>query len=146
MGLVARSTARGRVILCYFFGPYTERPTAGDFVGLTRKDAVAAIIVGDLALIEGTWPVIGDARDWARNEWPMPMFVRREPVSGRIWRVYRSDTNPNKMVKQELATDIVSDQIRNDAVYGYGAAEDLLEHLFVGHQVTEKSSGDRGIR
>ena len=125
VGLVARATAKGKVILCYFFGPCRAAiPALDEVERLTPSDAIRAIRVGDLGLIRGKWPIIGHAASWTRSDWPMPTFVRRDPLSRRAWRVYHSDTDPNLVDREEL--EQYESTLEDDALYGAGAAELVL--------------------
>jgi len=66
-GLVARTTSRGRVILCYFFGPRQESvPILAEVEGLQPSGAIRALRVGDLGLIQGDWPIVGQSAAWYR--------------------------------------------------------------------------------
>jgi hypothetical protein len=129
LGIVARATKKGRVILCYFFGPRRNCiPALFEIKHLRPADAVRVILVGDLGLIEGEWPVIGECAHWKREEWPIPVFLRNEPISGRRWRVYHSDTDPNLVLREEPS--VVNDEgLEPDGLYGSGAAELLLTKL-----------------
>jgi hypothetical protein len=51
VGVVARATKRGKVILAYFFGPHrSEVPSLDEVERLSPEDAVAVAHVGDLGL------------------------------------------------------------------------------------------------
>jgi len=103
-GVVARATTEGRIILCYFFGPQRRSlPILPDVKSLKATEAIRAARISDLFLFQGKWPIIGCSERWNRSEWPMPVFVRREPNGTRAWRVYYSDTNPSTLVREEPA-------------------------------------------
>jgi hypothetical protein len=128
VGLVARATAKGRVILCYFFGPRrTAVPALSELERLKPSDAIWVARVGDLALIRGQWPIIGQTESWKRCEWPLPAFVRRDPLSGKAWRVFHSDTDPSLIDREEPET--YESSLENDGVYGAGAVELVLTKL-----------------
>lgn len=128
VGLVARSTTKGKVILCYFFGPRLKLvPILGDIEQLKPGDAIRVVQVGDLGLIRGQWPVIGQATMWNRSEWPMPQFVRRCPLSRRAWRVFRSDTDPAVVESEE--PEPYESTLESDGLHGAGSAEILLTKL-----------------
>jgi hypothetical protein len=83
--------------------------------------AALRIRFGDLGLINGSWPILGKIANWNRAEWPLPEFVRRDPLSNKAWLVRRSDTDPGKIVF-ERPIDFDS-PLENDSVSGYGAVE-----------------------
>jgi hypothetical protein len=134
-GLVARATKRGRVILCYFFGPFEAAPTLADVAKLKAGEAAYVALVGDLYLIDGKWPVLGSLSEWQRADWPIPLFVRREPFTERIWLVHRADDNPNKRVREELLDSPPLDALREDRIHGSGAVETVLTKLLSGRRL-----------
>jgi len=129
-GLVARATKKGRVILCYFFGRYQNIPALNDVSCLKIDSAILAVRVGDLALIDSTWPIIGSISSWNREQWPMPLFVRREePLSKRAWLVHRSDIDPNLVVHEELLREPPADNLRSDSIFSSRSAQKVLNKL-----------------
>lgn len=127
IGVVAR--AKRACILGYFFGPRRDSiPRLDDVSTLKPTSAVLVLRVGDLGLVNGEWPIIGNSMSWDRADWPMPVFIRYEPISLRKWLVYYSDTDPSKRVKevQELSE---KPDLPRDLLAGYGAAEARLSKL-----------------
>ena len=125
-GVAARVAPRGKIVFGYFFGPKTETPAAAG-TELNPANAVLRVRFGDLGLINGEWPVIGTVPDWDRGRWPMPEFVRRDPLSGRVWIVRYADDNPTTVEEEHLA-DAECDG-GTDSLYGYGAVEIALTGL-----------------
>jgi hypothetical protein len=129
VGVVARATKAGPIILCYFFGPRRlSLPTVTELEHLQTKDALKVLRVGDLGLTNKSWPIIGVATSWNRTDWPMPVFLRTEYLTSRVWRVYYSDDDPLEIVKEERETSGDSTLIRN-STFGYVAAELVLDHV-----------------
>ncbi len=125
LGLVARSNARG-VILGYFFGPrHMEVPALAATGALQPKEAVLVEMFGDLGIIEGKWPVLGSVGPWNRKRWRVPLFVRKDAITGECELVEYSDENLD-----ELRTVPCSAKEANkhpqDGISGYGAVEILL--------------------
>lgn len=66
----------------------------------------------------------------------MPIFIRREVpllIQGkmsvpRAWRVYRSDTDPNKVIREERE-EFNSTSFEEDGLFGAGAVEIELTKL-----------------
>ena len=130
VGLAARNTPRGACILAYFFGVrYDEVPHISDLENYRPSDAVRIFRVGDLGIINGEWKVLGQASNWNRSWWPMPNFVRREPISNRIWLVTYSDDNPSLVLTEKLINQEEAFGLGTDSLYGYGAAEKTLLKL-----------------
>lgn len=123
VGLVARSGPRGRVLFGYFFGPrYAEVPKLSGLTNLSPEDAILRCCFGDLGLMEGTWPVLGQMPGWERTTWKIPPFVRHDPLTGRKFQVIYSDADPNVVVSEmKLAPD--ADIEPKDAMAGAGFVE-----------------------
>jgi hypothetical protein len=130
VGVVARATTKGKVILCYFFGPHrTAVPSLSDLERLKPSDAIRVLRVGDLSLICGEWPIIGQTTSWKRSDWPMPPFIRRSELSGRAWRVQYSDADPNAMDREE--PESYNTKLEEDSVFGSGAVELVLTKVLM---------------
>lgn len=128
VGLVARTSASSGVVLAYFFlGPWPELPQLESVVDLRPGEAARVLRIGDLGLINGSWPILGAAPRWERENWPMPMFIRRERLSARAWLVEYSDRDPNVLLS-ETVTDAES-KLERSSLLGYGAAEAVLTRL-----------------
>lgn len=125
VGLVARATTQGKVILCYFFGPRRQAvPALSEVERLKPSDAIRVLRVGDLSLIRAEWPIIGIASSWKRLDWPIPPFVRRDDLSRKAWRVHYSDFDPNAIDHEE--PEKYESVLERDGLFGSGAAELML--------------------
>jgi hypothetical protein len=128
-GVVARATRKGRVIFTYLFGPRRDAvPSLNELECLTPDKAVCMIRVGDLGLMDGTWPVIGKSKNWDRASWPMPAFIRRDELSHRAWRVHYSDTDPT-LVVSEVPHRYEDTSLEENVMCGAGSAEIQLTKL-----------------
>ncbi|WP_437484567.1 Imm26 family immunity protein [Sorangium sp. So ce1014] len=129
IGVVARTSSGGGVVLSYFFGDVWEQPPPlKDVKRLRSESAVRILRVGDLGLIDETWPVIGRDPDWQRSEWKVPEFLRRDELSRKAWKVAYSDCDANVVVS-EVRTAYEETGLERDAVLGAGAAEIVLTRL-----------------
>jgi hypothetical protein len=129
VGVVARTSPDG-IMLAYFFGPARKTvPTADEVSGLRPGDALRVARVGDLSLVDKTWPLIGQLQSWNRHEWVMPPFVRRDDVTKKAWRVQYSDTDANRVASEETMAYPQASEFERDAVLGAGAAEIRLTKL-----------------
>lgn len=128
-GVVAR-VGRSGVLLCYFFGPSSDVvPEPDTLVNLKPGDAILVGKVGDLGLSQGKWPIVGPLPGWDRGEWPMPVFVRYEELTGRSFRVTYDDDDPNKVVREEQVEPGAAEQAPKDGLMGAGFAEKVLTSL-----------------
>lgn len=124
-GVVARSGKGGKILFGYFFGPRILQADTTSLCDLMPSKAILRVHFGDLGLIKGEWPVVGQLPDWNRSEWPIPDFVRREDFTDRAWRVHYSDDDPS-IIESECPTDFHS-PLDDDSLYGYGAVEGELD-------------------
>lgn len=129
VGVVARATRKRRVILAYFFGlKLSESPTDRSAFDLQAANASKAVRVGDLHIVEGKWPVIGRVRDWRREEWPMPRYIRRgvpEIGSPALIITYHDDDPLVPIAEQRCEQSTTG--LENDSVWGAGFAEAVLD-------------------
>jgi hypothetical protein len=131
VGLVARASSDGPHVLAYFFGPKRDHvPTMAE-VGELRAQAAAKVArTGDLHLLDGRWPVIGRLRDFHREDWPFPKFLRADEITRRAWAVEYADGDPGRAIAQTpIAFGTAG--LERDASLGAGAAELVLTKLLV---------------
>jgi Immunity protein 26 len=128
-GVVARSTAAGKVLLGYFFGPQlASAEAAAALTDLSPANAIVRIRFGDLGLVNGEWQVVGRVPNWSRSEWPVPDFVRRDPLGRLKPRLVRySDDDPNHIDAEFEIDDDAG--LATDSMSGYGAVEIKLTKL-----------------
>jgi hypothetical protein len=80
-------------------------------------------------LIKGQWKVIGNVPNWHRAEWPMPNFVRRDPISAKAWLIRYSDVDPVQSVSEPLKNYDDFGDLASDGLYGAEAAERWISKL-----------------
>ena len=130
VGVVARTSPQGKILLAYLFGPAWKRiPSVDEVKNLRPQDALRVARVGDLSLIDKTWPIIGQVQSWRREEWPMPPFVRYEELTGRSFRVVYDDDDPDKVLREELVPPGTAEQGPKDGLMGAGFVEKVLTSL-----------------
>jgi Immunity protein 26 len=129
VGLIARANPKA-ALLGYFFGPRrVEVPTLDDVARLNPDEAVLVRKFGHLGIVQGEWPLLGRLKDWDRREWPMPVFVRYEELTGRSFRVFYDDSDPNKLLREERVPPGEAAQGPKDGLMGAGFAEKVLTNL-----------------
>lgn len=102
VGLIARANSNGG-LLGYFFGPRRAAvPPLNDLLGLSARDAVLVRKLSHLGLKNGKWPLLGRLDNWDPGQWPMPVFIRQEELSGRSFRVFYDPQDPNRLLREEL--------------------------------------------
>lgn len=130
VGLVARHVpVEGKIALAYFFGPKRQTiPSVEELDGLTPNMAIKAVRVGDLGLVEGSWPIIGDPPNWQRERWPIPAFVRKDDLGRVAWRVEYDYDDPNRVISEQRVPYETTGYER-DALCGAGAAEIVVSRM-----------------
>jgi len=127
-GLVARLSPQGKVMLAYLFGPtHWTLPTLGDVQALKPADALKVIRTGDVAVANGRWPVLGNVLDFRREDWPVPMFIRRADALKRAWQATYAD-DPAKP-EREVSVPYETTGLESDSLFGYGSTELLMSKL-----------------
>ncbi|WP_095198069.1 Imm26 family immunity protein [Mesorhizobium carmichaelinearum] len=125
LGLVARMAPKGKIILVYLFGPMRlELPNADELSDISPDNAVRCLRCGDLGLINGSWPIIGEMKIWIEDKWPMPNFVHKESLSNRILIRKYSDSDPSKLEGQ--ASVASAGHLEQDGLHGYEVVELIL--------------------
>lgn len=127
-GIVARAGPKGKILMGYFFGPRLELPADATIDDLRASSAVLRARFGDLGLIKGRWPVLGRPPTWNRSEWPIPAFVRRDPL-GRLKPVLvqYSDDDPSSHVNEKPIDDDTGLEL--DSLSGAGFVESQLDRI-----------------
>jgi hypothetical protein len=112
----------------YFFGPRLDAPPV---VPPPVQPELTVLIVrfGDLALLEGTWPVIGRVPNWSRKKYPIPAFRRLEYGTGRAWLVRYADDDPNQAASVQPVPPAELRDLPEDTLAGAGAVEITLSLL-----------------
>lgn len=126
-GVVARAGPNGKVLFGYFFGPQLETRSAATASDLKPEDAILRVQFGDLGLMNGEWPVIGQIPAWDRSSWSMPSFIRSATSTGTSVMVTYSDTDPSKPVLERPVQNDTG--LLTDRLCGYGSVEIQLTEL-----------------
>ena len=129
VGRLARVNNKGGLV-AYFFGPrHQELPTVSELDALVPGDAVLVARLGDLGLLKGHWPVLGQSRLWERSQWCVPAFGRYEGLSGRSLKVEYDDNDPMVLTHETGISDQERATLPQDGLFGAGAVERVLTCL-----------------
>lgn len=129
LGLVTRTAPGGKVLLVSLFDQRLDHvPDLAEVEQILPRRVLKSIRIGDLGLINGDWPIIGQLKGWDEAAWPMPAFIRRDPLSKRAWRTIYDPSDPGR-VEQEEAVPFDSAGMDVDALHGAGAVEILATKL-----------------
>lgn len=129
VGLVARATRKGPIVLAYMFGPKRATvPSLEELSSLSCDSALKVLRAGDLHLINGKWPVIGTSKSFERSSWPFPEFKRIEPIANREWIERYSEDDPGVLVA-EREVPLGSSSLERNFLSGAGAVELKMSKL-----------------
>ena len=127
--MIARANPRG-ALLGYFFGPArAEAPKLDDVASLKPADALLVRKFGHLGLVGGMWPILGRTDSWSRQEWPTPVFVRYEELTGRSFHVHYDDDDPLRVLREVQVPPGQAEQGPKDGLMGAGFTELVLTKL-----------------
>jgi hypothetical protein len=141
VGVVARATKKGPVILVYLFGPKRDAlPSLAEVAGLDPAAAVTVLRAGDLHLINGKWPILGRSPAWQRESWPMPPFTRSPPFLKHEYIVRYSDVDPGCEIS-ETKVPLGTSTFDEDGSDGAGAVEIVLTKLLGGNTPPKTDPG-----
>jgi Immunity protein 26 len=133
-GVVARTSKKYvGTLLGYFFGPRREELAAlSELESLSASQAVLVGRFGYLGLRGGAWPVLGRLEPWIPSDWPMPVFVRYEELTGRVFRVFYADADPSVYLREEQVPPGHAITGPKDSGMGAGFVELRLNQLLGG--------------
>jgi hypothetical protein len=127
-GVVARAGSEGKVLLGYFFGPRLPSADSTEFGDLDPAKAILRVRFGDLGLLNGEWPIRGRIPGWTRSQWPMPEFMRKDPLGRKMLVLVRySDADPARVEYETPTADDAG--LGADSMSGYGSVEIKLTKL-----------------
>ncbi len=126
VGVLASSSGKGHAF-GYFFGPKISKASDVDINALAAKDAIIVGKFGDLELIRGNWPTIGEIKPWDRSRWPMLPLARIDESTSRAW-LSTYDDNFECIEERKIAAKEV-DRYPYDRMMGTGSVEIRLTSL-----------------
>jgi hypothetical protein len=127
-GVVARAAPRGRIVFGYFFGPRLRGRENAQLEGLEPETAALALFFGDLGLVKGLWPIVGQVYDWDRARWPLRDVVRRDPLGKLTPMLVRyDDSDPGKVLSETPIA--IDNDLLDDGLAGHGYVEARLSKL-----------------
>lgn len=126
IGVIAR-TSRDGIILVYFANKKFENIPTLKEIYVSDLEFYFAWRTGDLALLEGKWKVIGEYKGFRRENWPIPLYIRKDPLSKKAWEVKYNDLNIS-IIESETPTNYKRTDLDAEGVAGYRFVEKKLDH------------------
>ena len=118
----------GGALLGYFF-LLDHAPTAVQLAAISPREARQVMMLGDLGLIEGSWPVLsGPLPGWDRERWPLPEFKLYDELRKR-WEIRTYDEKLRLPVAIRVASEAEVKDLPKDGLAGAGAVEAVLQQL-----------------
>ena len=96
---------------------------------MRAKDAWAIKTFGDSAITQGDWLSVGSVPEWKREEWPMPVFRRREERYGTWFKVHYDEADLNTTVRETTAGPDEVEGLPDDGLLGSALAPEWLSRL-----------------
>lgn len=91
---------------------------------LAANQALIALRSGDVSIKKGTWPIIGDAQIFSKEEWPTPVFVRKQEIEKIAYAMMYADDDIGALLQEEpVAYD---SNLPPGGLHGDGAVELIL--------------------
>jgi len=138
IGVLARSSHAGKVLLGYFFPYQFEKvPVRDELPEFVPSGAISVLRFGALSLRNGDWTIVSQIEDWPgkRHLWPVPRFLRRFPIGNRAWLVTYADNDVSvETANEPCESDI--EGVRPDEMCGAGYVEIVLTKLIEGQSPT----------
>lgn len=140
IGVIVRGDYKTSGGLGYFFGP-RMREVPGEQAVIDKQAADACLIAwfGDLALVEGRWPLIPSHRPFRREEWPVPRFGQphaTEPTKGWISEYDQNTSGFSLPVRRRITSIEEARALPRDGVFMANAIENELSKLLPGDRQT----------
>lgn len=124
IGVVTRKSKKGGIIVAHYFGPRRDTPSSVEEVErLSPADALIALRSGDISIKKGLWPTIGHAPNFSREEWPTPLFIRRQEIGRNAYAMAYADDVSVLLHEEPVAYDA---NLPPGGLHGDGAVELIL--------------------
>lgn len=112
---------------CFFKQKFNNVPALID-VNTAADNIILVKLFGSLGLDKKHWVIIGSLPDFNISEWKIPVFKRKDAISGEYYKVFYNDKLGR--VKTELADPGENlDSYPDDGTAGYGFIEKRLLRL-----------------
>ncbi|MEI2431189.1 immunity 26/phosphotriesterase HocA family protein [Lysobacter yananisis] len=124
-GVVTRKSKKGGIIVAHYFGPQRDTPSTMDEVE-SHSAAYALIVLrsGDISIKKGLWPTIGHTPNFSIEEWPTPLFIRKQEIGGMAYAMAYDDGDVSVLLHEELVA--YDENLSPDGLHGDGAVELIL--------------------
>lgn len=131
-GFAVGVVARGKkgFLVAYLFGPRRlSIPAVAQLAPSVANAADIVVRVGDAAIVDGVWPVLGCLSGWRREEWPIPAFGRVEPLRGHGYRVEYASDDPIEVIRETRVLKAEADALPDNGVPGHALLARMLDRL-----------------
>lgn len=127
VGVAARVPKRSNAILSYFFDLRTYEHRRERYIdNIKPENAILILRHSNMDLKNGSWPIVGRIKPWNREEWPIPIFIRRPLMLNHSLKI-RYEDNDLYTESEAIKCDRNADG-PDDALFGSRAVSLLLSH------------------
>jgi hypothetical protein len=124
LGLIIRRKGTTKLFLGYF---WVQPAGQQDGSVPDKSKALTAAFSSGLGFEMGTWALLGPAKDWRREDWPIPEFKRYDDILKSNFVVTYNENLEE--VSSKRTTEELAARLSKDSVYGYEALEGYLDRI-----------------
>jgi len=95
-----------------------------EVASLSATNALITLRSGDISIKNGLWPTIGYAPSFTREEWPTPLFMRKQEIGNRAYAMIYADEDVSVLLREELVA--YDANLPPGGLHGDGAVELIL--------------------
>lgn len=126
LGLIARK--QENIALGYFFKYKSEKiPKEIDPSIISKKNSILIRKFGSLGIDNGSWKIIGQLKEWAKNDWGIPKFKMIDPLTEEAICIEYND-HLQEVTRSKISKEN-SKSLYDSSTAGYGAIEIILTKL-----------------
>jgi hypothetical protein len=99
-----------------------------DSISFSPETSLLSGLFGDLAIVRGDWPILGQLPSWDRKDWPLPRLSTK--LANGSFRLTRYDEDTLEAINEKITQDErLALRLPEDGVMGYKYVELMLSSL-----------------
>ena len=125
IGLIIR--AFENKMLCFFYSCSFQNIPELNQISLENTEVIFIKICSDLGFKKGDWRVIGKYENWKEEDWKIPVFKRKDLISGVCYEIIYNDKLEEISNKRNACKSLEDNP--EDGLAGFGFVEKKLQKL-----------------
>lgn len=128
IGLVLR--INGMIMLSVFFDPkFVNQDSNVLKLDLSKQVIFFTCLCSALGIKNSRWKILGKLESWDKRQWPIPVFKRKDSLSGEYSKVfYNENLEETNCIEVESGAVTIID-CPDDGLAGYGYVESKMKKL-----------------